>query len=178
LRKLAILTTAIAIVTIGSTPAQASVAELVRCSTKHKVSTHLWCAKTNIRHGKQLLRFLRNNEKAGTVKSRKSVRRSGKYLVRYGSRHLRLAITRSRPPHYAGWICIHNLEGSWDDDGAPYYGGLQMSEGWMGVVHHANHLSSIEQMWLAERVSARYGFSYSFMKGQWPNTFPPCANYF
>jgi hypothetical protein len=36
----------------------------------------------------------------------------------------------------------------------------------------------MEQMWKAENVSAQHGFSYSWMRGQWPNTFPPCASHF
>lgn len=85
-----------------------------------------------------------------------------------------------RPAHYAGWMCIHSKEGAWNDPGAPYYGGLQMSWNWMGVVPggDAGKLAPMHQMWLAERVSAKYGFSYSWMSGQWPNTFPPCAGYF
>ena len=86
-------------------------------------------------------------------------------------------VVLTRPPHYAGWLCIHRLEGSWQDDGAPYYGGLQMHEGWGGV-YHANLISPLAQMWLAEREAAKNGFSYAYMKGQWPNTFPPCAGHF
>src|SRR5207302_1578247 len=33
------------------------------------------------------------------------------------------------PPHLSAWLCIHQYEGSWTDDGAPYYGGLQMDLG-------------------------------------------------
>lgn len=53
-----------------------------------------------------------------------------------------------------------------------------MSEGWMGVVYHANLLSPMRQMRLAEHVALLHGFSYSFMKQQWPNTYPPCINLF
>ena len=179
MRKLAILTAIGVVFVAGSTPAQArETARLTKCSTKQPVTVHLRCAKVNIRHGKQLLKFLRHHRQAGTIRSRRSVRSSGRYLVRYGRRHLRVAISRTRPAHYYGWLCIHNREGSWSDDGGPYYGGLQMSEDWMGVVHHANDLSPMEQMWKAENVSAQHGFSYSWMRGQWPNTFPPCADYF
>jgi hypothetical protein len=179
LRKLAILTAIGVVLVAGSTPAQAhSTARLSKCSSKQSVVAHMSCAKINIKHGKQLLRFLRYNVEAGTRKSRQSVRRSGLFLIHYGRRQLRDAYSRTRPAHYDGWLCIHNREGSWSDDDWPYYGGLQMSEGWMGVVHHANDLSAMAQMWLAERVASKYGFSYKFMKGQWPNTFPPCANYF
>lgn len=84
------------------------------------------------------------------------------------------------PPHYNGWVCIHNREGAWNDDtGNGYYGGLQMTYNWMGVIPgKANWLSPLAQMWAAERVAAQNNFSYSFMRGQWPNTFPPCAGFF
>lgn len=85
-----------------------------------------------------------------------------------------------RPAHYDGWICIHRREGAWNDPGRPYYGGLQMSWNWMSSVPggDAGKLSPLTQMWIAERVSARYGFSWSWMSGQWPNTYPPCAAWF
>lgn len=82
------------------------------------------------------------------------------------------------PPHAAGWLCVHSREGAWNDEGAPYYGGLQMSYGWEGVVTDAAQLTPAQQMWAAEKVAAQHGFSYSWMQGQWPETFPPCASYF
>lgn len=82
------------------------------------------------------------------------------------------------PPHAAGWICIHNLEGAWNaNTGNGYFGGLQAHYDWYGVAR-MDLLSPGQQMWHAEHVAAANGFSYSFMQGQWPNTFPPCAGYF
>jgi hypothetical protein len=95
----------------------------------------------------------------------------------YAPRLREHALARMGPPHKSGWLCIHSREGSWNDTGDPYWGGLQMHPGWGGV-HHASDLTPIEQMWLAERVAARHGFAYSWMKGQWPNTFPPCSHHF
>ena len=37
----------------------------------------------------------------------------------------------AHPPHKRGWLCIHRFEGSWSDDGDPYWGGLQMDRGFM-----------------------------------------------
>jgi hypothetical protein len=100
--------------------------------------------------------------------------------LKWTLREYRETRAKMAPPiaHKQGWLCIHSNEASWSDDGAPYYGGLQMSKGWMGVVTYANLLSPTAQMALAERVAAQHGFSYSFMKQQWPNTYPPCAGYF
>jgi hypothetical protein len=179
LRRATVLTTiTVAALIVGPTTAQA--VERVKCSSKAKVSTQLWCGKENVRRGTTTLRFLNHNKKAGTKKSRHSLKRSGKYLVRYGNNHIRQATTRNRPPHYYGWLCIHSREGAWNDPNAPYYGGLQMSYNWMNAVPggDAGKLPAMQQMWIAERVSAQHGFSYSWMKGQWPNTYPPCASYF
>lgn len=87
------------------------------------------------------------------------------------------------PPHYKGWICIHNREAKtagWQaNTGNGYFGGLQMSYNWENVIPgKASNLPAIAQMWAAELIGARSEFSYSFMSGQWPNTFPPCSSYF
>jgi hypothetical protein len=94
----------------------------------------------------------------------------------------RAAIVRRRfiagPAHRGAWMCIHRYEGSWRDDGGPYYGGLQMDLGfqehygrmllrWKGT---ANHWTPLEQMWIAERAySAGRGFY------PWPNTARSCG---
>jgi hypothetical protein len=90
------------------------------------------------------------------------------------------------PPHYRGWSCITN--GAYP--GAPhegngyagsYSGPLGMTTPWMGYRPPGRdwvHSRIVDVYWIAERVSARQGFSWSWMKGQWPNTFPPCARWF
>lgn len=176
MRKLALLTFIIAM--MGTTPAQA--VTKVKCSNEQPASQQLRCGKENVRRGNSALRFLRSNDNAGNSKSRHSLRRSGRYLVRYGRNHIAYATRRSLPPHTSGWLCIHKNEGAWNDGGSPYYGGLQMSWNWMNAVPggDAGKLPAIQQMWIAERVSARHGFSHAWMSGQWPNTYPRCASYF
>ncbi len=78
--------------------------------------------------------------------------------------------------HRALWLCIHSREGAWNDAGAPYYGGLQMSYGWGGVAR-ADLLSPSAQMALAERQYRASGYSTAWLQGQWPNTSPPCLGY-
>jgi hypothetical protein len=82
------------------------------------------------------------------------------------------------PPHQRAWACIHRYEGSWADDGAPYYGGLQMDLGFQRAYGRdllarkgtANHWTPLEQMWVAERAyRAGRGF-YA-----WPNTARYCG---
>lgn len=92
----------------------------------------------------------------------------------------------ARPAHYAGWNCITNgaypgapHEGNGYN--GPYTGPLGMTTPWMGQYPPGRdwvHSPIVEVYKIAEKVMARTGFSYSAMKGQWPNTFPPCARYF
>lgn len=81
------------------------------------------------------------------------------------------------PPHKSAWLCIHHYEGSWTDSGAPYYGGLQMDEGFQktyGITLYrskgtADHWTPLEQMWVAERAYRTRGF------WPWPNTARYCG---
>lgn len=82
------------------------------------------------------------------------------------------------PPHYSAWLCIHQYEGSWDDDGSPYYGGLQMDlpfqasygSSLLSAKGTANNWTPLEQMWVAERAfSSGRGFY------PWPNTARACG---
>jgi hypothetical protein len=82
------------------------------------------------------------------------------------------------PRHLSEWLCIHKYEGSWTDDGAPYYGGLQMD---LVFQQHygkellkskgtANNWTPLEQMMVAEK-------AYSSGRGfyPWPNTARYCG---
>ena len=82
-----------------------------------------------------------------------------------------------RPPHRSQWLCIHRYEGSWDDSGAPYYGGLQMDVEFQRsyaiqlyrAKGTADHWTPLEQMWVAERAYRTRGF------WPWPNTARYCG---
>ena len=93
----------------------------------------------------------------------------------------RATVTRREalhPPHLGAWLCIHRYEGSWTDDGAPYYGGLQMDIGFQAAYGlallrrkgTANHWTPLEQMWVAERA---YRSGRGFYP--WPNTARWCG---
>lgn len=141
----------------------------------------LTLADRTIHYAAGTLRFLRTHPHAGTLRGRAVIAHNHSWLLRFGGSEHRAALARlapATPAHMAGWLCIHSREGSWTDEGAPYYGGLQMTYGWMGAVGDAAQLSPLDQMWAAERVSARYGFSSAWMSSQWPMTYPPCAGYF
>ncbi len=80
--------------------------------------------------------------------------------------------------HLALWECIHHGEGAWNaQTGNGYYGGLQMTYGWGGLVTNAALLSPYEQMSAAETGYRQSGYSRAWLEGQWPNTSPPCLAY-
>jgi Transglycosylase-like domain len=84
-----------------------------------------------------------------------------------------------RVPHKAQWLCIHRGEGAWTaHTGNGYYGGLQMDISFQRTYGGyllrnkgtANHWSSYEQMWVAERA---YRSGRGFYP--WPNTARACG---
>ncbi len=80
--------------------------------------------------------------------------------------------------HESLWLCIHRREGAWNaNTGNGFYGGLQMTYGWDGLVGNAALLSPTEQMRAAETGYRRSGYSVSWLEGQWPHTSPPCLAY-
>lgn len=89
------------------------------------------------------------------------------------------------PPHLNELICIHGYEGSWTDTGYPFWGGLQMDEGFQSTyaaalakkmhvpdyyttLGTADHWTPLEQMWVAEMAIASRGYN------PWPNTARYC----
>lgn len=81
------------------------------------------------------------------------------------------------PPGMSSWLCIHHYEGSWQDTGDPYWGGLQMDISfqqhygpWL-YAHKgtADHWTPLEQIWTAIRASHTRGF------WPWPNTARHCG---
>jgi hypothetical protein len=76
------------------------------------------------------------------------------------------------------WLCIHRHEGAWDDDGAPYWGGLQMDYDFMQrygaallrAKGTANNWTPLEQMVVAER-ARRSGRGYY----PWPDAARLCG---
>jgi hypothetical protein len=104
-----------------------------------------------------------------------------RWTTRNLARTLAAIRARAHPAvgHLSGWLCIHHGEGAWNSQtGNGYYGGLQMTYGWMGLVANAALLSPSQQMAAAETGYRRSGYSHAWLSGQWPNTYPPCAGYF
>ena len=101
------------------------------------------------------------------------------HMLQLWRRHA--AVVRQRfaaPPHAGAWQCIHRYEGSWNDGGAPYYGGLQMDIGFQAAYGSfllrtkgtADHWTPLEQIWVAER-ARRDGRGFY----PWPNTARACG---
>lgn len=102
-----------------------------------------------------------------------------KWVQRHMAAHKRAkgkCLLPVRMPH--AWACIHRYEGSWQDDGDPYWGGLQMDRGfmetyapqWLLAKGFANHWTPNQQMWVAERA---YFSGRGFWP--WPNTARFCG---
>jgi hypothetical protein len=92
--------------------------------------------------------------------------------------------------HWAGWSCITNgahpgtpgdpHEGNGYNP-AGYVGPLGMTTPWMGYSPTGSdwvHTPVAVVYSIAEKVSAKYGWSDVWMRGQWPRTYPPCARFF
>ncbi len=96
----------------------------------------------------------------------------------WSSRLKRARSAVHRPPHLRAWLCLHRYEGAWNDDGAPYYGGLQMDWGFMHAYGGwllasrgtADRWSPLQQMWVAERALQQGRGFYP-----WPNTARMCG---
>lgn len=89
----------------------------------------------------------------------------------------------ARPPHRAGWLCIHRYErhpaqGWRTRTGNGYYGGLQMDLSFQRAYGQellrrkgtADNWTPLEQMWVAERA---YRSGRGFYP--WPNTARSCG---
>jgi resuscitation-promoting factor RpfA len=99
-------------------------------------------------------------------------------LAVWSKRAARVNRTYVRPPHTRAWLCIHRGEGSWRAaTGNGYYGGLQMSWGFMRhygaylirVKGAANRWSPLEQIWTGEHGRRVQGW------GAWPSTSRACG---
>jgi hypothetical protein len=114
---------------------------------------------------------------AGRTLSAMALDRLRRTVVRWEHRAVRAHHAAEHPPHLAQWMCIHRYEAAWNDVGAPYWGGLQMSltfqERYGGWIYRkkgtADHWTPLEQIWTAEKALKSRGF------WPWPNTARLCG---
>lgn len=123
-------------------------------------------------------RWVRHHPRFYTYRSWKRTLRHHTKAIRFSNFMIRKWQFRTRPPHASAWRCIHKYEGSWQDTGDPYWGGLQMDRSFMN--HYApkfllrkgwaDKWLPYEQMWVAENaLRAGRGFY------PWPNTARVCG---
>ena len=106
------------------------------------------------------------------------------YELRYAAKRerIRARIARINFLHwmdetYSRWECVHLNEGAWNDDGAPYYGGLQFDWNYMAAYGpgflrkwgHAGRWPVWAQLIAAERGRQAAGWH------PWPNTARECG---
>lgn len=148
---------------------------------KHNLSY----ANRTIRHARYTIQWVTSHKqlyiKLGHMREYRVALRDHRWLLQWGLQ-LRAKFT-PQIAHYTGWHCItygaypgaphegHGYNG-------PYSGALQMTTPWEGLRLPWASMSDAAVYQVAERVAASHGFSYTWMAGQWPRTFPPCAGYF
>lgn len=94
----------------------------------------------------------------------------------------RRIVAATRPAHYALWSCITNGAypgAAHEGDGynGSYSGPLGMTTPWLGHSPPGSdwvHSDRVAVYQLAEQEYADHGYSSAFLRGQWPNTSPPC----
>jgi hypothetical protein len=162
---------------IWAAPASAQLVSRPHCSSMHCRADS---QTQNLNHAKYLCN-----------RGRHATKRWGCQAVQWLTRELKETRATLRkvamPNHYAGWSCITNgayLGAPHEGNGynpLGYSGPLGMTTPWAGYMPPGRdwvHASRAAVYAIAERVSARYGFSDSWMRSQWPQTYPPCAGYF
>lgn len=105
------------------------------------------------------------------------------------ARYAALYAPKPLPGHYAGWSCITNGA----HPGAPgdphegngyagsYTGWLGMTTPWAGHYPPGSdwvHSAQADVYAIAESEAAQHGWNDTWMRGQWPNTYPPCSGFF
>lgn len=130
------------------------------------------------KHDRDIIRFFVNHPKlAVTTAGQKELWRVlGRVSDRLRSLQAARKAKAAQPAHMPLWLCIHAGEGSWTAaTGNGYYGGLQMTYGWAGLIPgRASDLTPLQQMQAAERGYAASGYSLRWLRGQWPVTSRRC----
>lgn len=107
-----------------------------------------------------------------------SLRQRERTMLAWRKRARHVLRRAQSPPRLSAWRCIHSYEGSWRDQGSPYYGGLQMDVSFQR--HYGSYLlrtkgtadrwTPLEQIWVAEK-AYRSGRGFH----PWPNTARACG---
>lgn len=153
----------------------------------HPLSTNVAYVKRNLWHATTTLVWVKNHPQFGTRHSRAVLVKNATWQRRWAQNRLAVLVPRVQTAgHYAGWSCITNgaYPGAAHEGNGyngSYTGPLGMTTPWAGHMPPGSDWvhSDVSAVYaIAEQEAAKHGFSYSWMQGQWPETFPPCAKYF
>jgi hypothetical protein len=184
MRRFATLVGCLAVAGTGTTTAAAEAdrvgygEKLSRKIVKHIRGTHYCQRKMDRPRTKVRLLFTKQSIQRRRYVLRAWIERHDDYCDALRKhRRQRASYGHGRPPHYQQWLCIHSHEGSWQDSGDPYWGGLQFDRAFMRAYAPAqllrrgwaNTWTPIEQMWVAENAYRSRGF------GPWPSTARMCG---
>lgn len=166
-----------ALVLLGATDANA---HLIAKPKSHTIAAINASQLENLKHARYVCHHGAHQNKRWNCHAVKWLTRE--YKETYAVLHPKPVL----PAHYSGWYCITNgatprspHEGNGYNDS--YTGWLGMTTPWAGYYPPGRdwvHSDQVAVYWIAERVAAAHAFNYSWMQGQWPQTFPPCAGHF
>jgi hypothetical protein len=186
LRRFTLACACLLVCCLGSTGGSASQATAATSSTKtieaKREAAIAWLGKQVYGYQELTWRWERlmgapRTETEGRVLAEMSIPDVEQAVALWRRRAKQARHRAERPPHLAAFLCIHRYEGSWRDDSAPYYGGLQMDLGFQRTYAPwlvrtkgtANHWTPLEQIWTAEKALRSRGF------WPWPNTARSCG---
>jgi hypothetical protein len=178
LRRLTALALLIAASAAFTTTAQAQ--GLVTHPKCHALRCIASSQKENLSHARYVCNHGRHASKRWACAAQKWLGRE--YHQTYVALHPRPVSTG----HYAGWSCITNgatPTSAHEGNGynGSYSGPLGMTTPWAGHYPPGSdwvHSDRSSVYAIAEEEASKHGWNYSWMAGQWPNTFPPCAGFF
>lgn len=162
-------------------------------TTAQAHSSAFSAAKARYYHARGIVKWIGHHAKVTQYHPNPRKKRHWKTAVKFwaGVREEAWSFMHPKPQptfsfHWAGWSCITN--GAYA--GAPhegngyngsYTGPLGMTTPWAGHYPTGSdwvHTPISVVYGFAEQEAARNNFNYSWMQGQWPRTFPPCAGFF
>lgn len=154
----------------------------------HSDATHV--AKVKFYKANGVVKWIGRHARFTQYNPDKKVKRKWQKAVTYwmGVRKHAWQVLHPAPAvgHWAGWSCITNgaYPGAAHEGNGyngSYTGRLGMTTPWAGHYPSTGDwvtTSAEETYGVAEKEAAKHGWSYLWMKGQWPNTYPPCAGLF
>jgi hypothetical protein len=170
-----LLATLVAVVAIEASPASAQL--IVRPPAHASLRQIERSQKLNLAHARYICRH-----------GRHYMKRWGCQAVSWLTRELHQTEAALHPAvsavsHYDAWACI--TDGAYP--GAPhegngynglYTGPLGMTNPWSGYSGDWVRMGRAAVYAIADRVAAAHGYNDAWMRGQWPQTYPPCADKF